>query len=159
MSLIGHVYLLPDSRIDALLADPETIFTLVDGSYNSPEAGFVDLDKAWHCLHYLLTGSAVGGEPPLDFLLQGGTAVAMLTAFMPEWHDESAKWIDAVVKTAAAASPENKTLIAGWVRHWSDRAQAALSPVANLALGEAGEATLGDVRKAQDARAAKAGVA
>jgi hypothetical protein len=75
MSLIGHVYLLPDARIDALLANPETVYALIDGSYNSPEAGFVDLDKAWHCLHYLLTGSAVGGEPPLDFLLQGGTAV------------------------------------------------------------------------------------
>ncbi len=46
--------------------------------------------------------------------LQGGTAVAMLTAFMPEWHEESAKWVDAVVKTAAAESDANRTLIAGW---------------------------------------------
>jgi phenol hydroxylase P1 protein len=36
--------------------------------------------------------------------LQGGTAVSMLTAFMPEWHDESARWIDAVAKVAAAES-------------------------------------------------------
>lgn len=75
MSLIGHVYLLPESRIDSLLAEPSSVYAVVDGSYNAPAAGFVDLDKAWHCLHYLLTGSARGGEPPLDFLLQGGTPV------------------------------------------------------------------------------------
>jgi hypothetical protein len=75
MSLIGHVYLLSEARIDSLLADPNSVYALVDGAYNDPAAGFVDLDKAWHCLHYLLTGSAQGGTPPLDFLLQGGTPV------------------------------------------------------------------------------------
>lgn len=75
MSLLGHVALLPDARIEALLADPSGVYALVDGSYNTPTAGFVDLDKAWHCLHYLITGSAQGGEPPLDFLLQGGRAI------------------------------------------------------------------------------------
>jgi hypothetical protein len=75
MSLIGHVYLLPEARIDALLADPAAVYGVIDGAYNDPSAGFVDLDKSWHCLHYLLTGSAQGGEPPLDFLLQGGEPV------------------------------------------------------------------------------------
>lgn len=75
MSLIGHVYLLPEARIEALLADPSSVYAVIDASYNAPEAGFVDLDKAWHCLHFLLTGSAQGGQPPLDFLLQGGAAI------------------------------------------------------------------------------------
>jgi phenol hydroxylase P1 protein len=90
---------------------------------------------------------------------QGGTAVAMLTAFMPEWHDESARWIDAVVKVAAAESAANKKLIAGWARTWADRAQAALAPVAELALGDAGQQALADARKALDARLAKSGLA
>jgi phenol hydroxylase P1 protein len=91
--------------------------------------------------------------------LQGGTAVAMLTAFMPEWHDESAKWIDAVVKTAAAESDANRALIAGWARTWAERARAALAPVAELALGAAGEAALADARATLDARLKKAGLA
>ncbi len=91
--------------------------------------------------------------------LQGGTAVAMLTAFMPEWHEESAKWVDAVVKTAAAESEANRTLIAGWARAWADRAQAALAPVAELALGAAGDAALADARATLDARIKKAGLA
>jgi phenol hydroxylase P1 protein len=91
--------------------------------------------------------------------LQGGTAVAMLTAFMPEWHDESARWIDAVVKVAAAESAANRGLIAGWARTWAERAHAALLPVAEAALGEAGQQALADARKALDARLAKAGLA
>jgi hypothetical protein len=76
MSLIGHLYLLPDARIQELLAEPARVYEVVDGSYNEPGQGFVDLDKAWHCLHFLLTGSAqAGGNAPLGFLLQGGTPV------------------------------------------------------------------------------------
>lgn len=32
----------------------------------------LSLDKAWHGIHYLLTGSDWEGEAPFDFLLQGG---------------------------------------------------------------------------------------
>jgi hypothetical protein len=34
-----------------------------------------DLDKAWHGIHYLLTGTAWEGDPPLNFLLVGGRDV------------------------------------------------------------------------------------
>src|SRR4051812_48427881 len=75
MSLIGHAYLLSEQRIEDLLADPGAVVGVVDGAYNDPAAGFVDLDKAWGCLHYLLTGTARDGEGPLAFLLKGGTPV------------------------------------------------------------------------------------
>lgn len=75
MSLIGHVYLLPDSKIASLLAEPKDVYGVIDGAYNDPAQGFVDLDKAWNCLHYLLTGSARDGEGPRAFLLKGGTPV------------------------------------------------------------------------------------
>lgn len=91
--------------------------------------------------------------------LQGGTAVAMLTAFMPEWHDESARWIDSVVKTAATASPANRDLIGGWIAAWSERARAALAPVADLALGADGEAAMAEARSALQSRLTKAGLA
>jgi phenol hydroxylase P1 protein len=90
--------------------------------------------------------------------LKGGTAVAMLTAFMPEWHDESARWIDAVVKAAAAESAENRTLIGQWAQAWTERAAAALAPVAELALGSAGSAALDDARSTLADRCRKAGI-
>ena len=91
--------------------------------------------------------------------LQGGTAVSMLTVFMPEWHTEAARWIDAVVKVAAAESDENRTLITGWYQHYTDQAHKALAPVADMALGERGAAVLQEVRDSLDARARKAGLA
>ncbi len=37
-----------------------------------------DLDKAWHGLHFLFTGTAWEGDPPLDFLVKGGTQAGTL---------------------------------------------------------------------------------
>ena len=91
--------------------------------------------------------------------LQGGTAVAMLTNFMPEWFDESSRWVDAVTKVAAAESDVNRALITRWVAEWSDRAQAALAPLAELALGTHGAAALGEVQEQFAARCKKLGVA
>ncbi|MDO9479922.1 MAG: aromatic/alkene monooxygenase hydroxylase subunit beta [Hydrogenophaga sp.] len=91
--------------------------------------------------------------------LQGGTAVAMLTSFMPEWHAETARWVDALVKAAAAESDANRALISQWAAHWSDRAQAALTPVAERALGAQGPAALSDVVEQFQARCKKAGLA
>lgn len=90
--------------------------------------------------------------------LQGGTAVAMLSAFMPEWHEESARWIDAVLKVAAGESEHNRHLIAGWYTLWAGQAEAALAPVADLALGAQGAAALAGVRESLDARARKVGL-
>lgn len=91
--------------------------------------------------------------------LQGGTAISMMTVFMPEWHLETARWIDAVVKVAAAESDENRSLITGWYQSYTDQAQKALTPVTDMALGERGAAVLQEVRDALDARARKAGLA
>lgn len=90
---------------------------------------------------------------------KGDTAIAMLTSFMPEWHDETARWIDAVVKVAAAESDANRVLIGDWARAWAERVQAALAPVAEIALGADGQQALGAARGALDARCKKAGLA
>lgn len=39
------------------------------------EGNYQDLDKSWHGIHYLLTKTAWEGDPPLNFLLNGGQEV------------------------------------------------------------------------------------
>lgn len=39
------------------------------------EGEILDLDKSWHGIHYLLTGTAWEGDPPLNFLVTGGREV------------------------------------------------------------------------------------
>ena len=36
----------------------------------------LDLDKSWHGIHFLLTGTSYEGEPPLDFIVRGGVQIA-----------------------------------------------------------------------------------
>ena len=90
--------------------------------------------------------------------LAGGSAVAMLTAFMPEWHEESARWIDSVLKTMAADSADNKAQLQKWLARWEQQAAAALQPLAELALGVAGAGALDEARQQLRARLAKAGL-
>jgi phenol hydroxylase P1 protein len=147
----GRQHWLDDARWQVLRRYVEDTFVLKD-----PFELFVAQNLALDGQLYPLVYGAFVDE---HLALQGGTAVAMLTAFMPEWHDESARWVDAVVRAAAAESQANRTLLAGWARTWADRAQAALAPVAELALGAGGQAALADARATLDARLAKSGLA
>ncbi len=117
---------------------------------------FIAQDLALDGLLYpLIYGSFVDEH----LVTRGGTVVAMLTAFMPQWHDESVRWIDAVARTAAAESEANARLISGWTRAWADRAQQALSDVAELALGAQGGSALAAARQRLEQRCNKAGIA
>lgn len=71
MSMIATLRRLPDGSLQDLLARPETVEDVLE------EEGIaeLDLDKAWHALHFLLTRTAWEGEPPLDFLVRGGKDV------------------------------------------------------------------------------------
>ena len=82
----------------------------------------------------------------------------MLTAFMPEWHDESSRWVDAVVKTMAAESEDNKALLTQWVRNWEEQAATALLPVAELAFPASGHSVLDETRQQLRTRLAKLGI-
>ncbi len=74
--------------------------------------------------------------------MQGGAAVAMLISFVPEWFDESRRWVDAVVKTMALAKEKNRNTLTQWVQHWQARAEAALAPIAELTFGRLDELSL-----------------
>ncbi|MBS0468543.1 MAG: aromatic/alkene monooxygenase hydroxylase subunit beta [Proteobacteria bacterium] len=90
---------------------------------------------------------------------QAGPVVSMLTRFQAEWTQDANKWVDSVIKTAAAESADNKELLSGWYAHWRARVQEALAPVAALGLGDAGAAALERSVAMLDARMAKAGLA
>ena len=42
-----------------------------------------DLEKSWHGIHYLLTGTVWEGDPPLNFLLVGGHELDIETGIAP----------------------------------------------------------------------------
>ena len=89
---------------------------------------------------------------------RAGPVVSMLTRFQAEWAQDANKWVDAVMKVAAAESPENKALLSEWYAHWRARVQEALTPVAALGLGSDGAQALERALAAVDARMNKAGL-
>lgn len=89
---------------------------------------------------------------------QGASAVAMLTQFMSDWFDETRKWIDAVLKTAAAESDHNREVLQQWVRSWSARAASALVPVVEIALGERADDAMAEQLAVFRTRVEKAGI-
>ena len=92
MSMILNLYSLSDAHVHAVLADPPLVWEVLGTRHPAlralgaleqssgldlaqDEVEEASLDKAWHGIHYLLTGSAWEGELPLGFICQGGSAV------------------------------------------------------------------------------------
>jgi len=161
------------SRIGLLLDDTEAL--------EEGKAAWMN-DEAWQPLRRYLEDCLVVRDPfelfvaqnlALDGLLYplvyerivdgqlsvgGASAIAMLTQFMSDWHDETRKWIDAVLKTAAAESGHNREVLQEWSAKWSARAAEALLPVARIALGADAEAAVGEEMDALKARLKKTGI-
>lgn len=89
---------------------------------------------------------------------RAGPTVSMLTRFQAEWFPDACKWVDSVVKVAAAESAENKALLNQWYGHWRERVRVALEPIAQLALGAEGVHALERSLVAVDTRVSKAGL-
>jgi|SRR5579864_5766069 len=74
MAMIGNLRPATDAEIARLLAHPEEITRFLYGS-DAPRNDRVVLNKAWHAIHFVLNGSRLGGDAPLNFLVDRGTPV------------------------------------------------------------------------------------
>ncbi|MCD9029575.1 YfbM family protein [Luteimonas sp. BDR2-5] len=66
-----------DSNTAARLrSNPEEVegYLFPDDGDGEPD-NYADVDKAWHGIHYLLNGSADGGDSPLSWAVMGGAEV------------------------------------------------------------------------------------
>jgi len=79
MSMIGNFRALPDEELQALFADPSRVEQLLYESFlgggSNGKGDELEIDKSWHGLHFLLTGSAWEGSFPLNFIVAGGQDV------------------------------------------------------------------------------------
>jgi len=66
---------IPQQTLQSLLEDPEKLVELLYPDDDSDPPNSTDVDKAWHGLHYLLTGEAEGGEEPLSLAILEGTEI------------------------------------------------------------------------------------
>jgi hypothetical protein len=71
MSMVLQLIAVPDAELEAVLADAERLEAMLEGEGDDAIA-IVDLEKAWHGIHFLLTGTAWEGTGPKSLLLLGG---------------------------------------------------------------------------------------
>jgi hypothetical protein len=70
--MIGNYRRISPAQLQELLANPDSIGDfLYEGG--DPGASHLGIEKSWHVIHFLLTGSAWEGEPPLSQAVLGGT--------------------------------------------------------------------------------------
>lgn len=65
----------------------------------------------------------------------GGRDIALLTAIVHDWNKDTTRWLDSVLKTVAAETDANRTLLVEWTTKWREKALAAFKPVAAHLLG------------------------
>jgi len=96
---------IPQQTLQSLLEDPEKVVGLLyPDDYEDPPNS-MDVDKAWHGLHYLLTGEAEGGEEPLSLAILEGTEIGPELDFGPARY-LTGEEVKAVAHALAALTPE-----------------------------------------------------
>lgn len=61
--------------------------------------------------------------------------VSMLTEFMRDWHKESLRWTNAMIKVVAGESETNREQLQSWIDQWEPQAYNALRPLAEATTG------------------------
>ncbi|MFO0811330.1 MAG: YfbM family protein [Gemmataceae bacterium] len=77
MSMIGNYRRVTMQELAALRVNPASVIAFLYPADNAPfPAGrHLDIDKAWHAIHFLLNGDAWDGDRPLMDAVLGGTAL------------------------------------------------------------------------------------
>lgn len=91
--------------------------------------------------------------------MKSSVGLVLVTEMPAELHADNARWVDAVIKVAAAESPENEAKIAGWFARWRERAVEAARPLASELFGKDGDAIVTRLASELSTRAAKIGIA
>jgi hypothetical protein len=73
MSMIGNFLALEQTRLDELRENPENIASFL---HEEHATDIIDVDKAWHGIHFVLTGTQYGGEQPLANVVFGAEPIS-----------------------------------------------------------------------------------
>ncbi len=69
MGMIWVARLANDNEVKSLVAKPDLIVDFVNPEVPDKHGTTIDLDKEWHAIHFLLTGSAGPTDSPLSLIL------------------------------------------------------------------------------------------
>ena len=74
MSMIGNFLQRTSAELDALIANPADVESFIYPDEDENE-NCIDIDKAWHGIHFMLTGTQYDGDPPLSNVIFSGATI------------------------------------------------------------------------------------
>ncbi|MCA1644639.1 MAG: YfbM family protein [Chloroflexi bacterium] len=104
--MIGNLRPASDSEIDHLLASPADVTRFLYGA-DADGRERVVLNKAWHAIHFALTGSRLGGAEPLNFLIAQGTPVGEVDVGYGPARVLTSTQVRAIAGALATLGPED----------------------------------------------------
>ncbi len=72
MGMSGCFAAVDQKKLGELRADPEQIEAFLFPEEGDAPEHYAEVDKAWHAIHFMLTGDAWKGEAPLAWAVMGG---------------------------------------------------------------------------------------
>ncbi len=115
MSMIGKFRISDDEEIRSFLASPDAFEEALfpedeDGAeIDAPVQVQLDVDKAWHAIHFLLCGDPWEGEPPLGFIVSGGIPVGEDLGYGPARAFSSSELAEITAALEPISSEELKS--------------------------------------------------
>src|SRR5712691_3406238 len=106
MGMIGNLRPASDSEIEQLLTRPTDITRFLYGA-DADGRERVVLNKAWHAIHFVLTGSRLGGDEPLNFLVSEGTPVGEVDVGYGPARVLTSAQVRSLATALAALEPED----------------------------------------------------
>ncbi len=70
MGMCAQFFRIDDDKVAAMLSNPKEIYGFAE-DIDADGPDYLDIDKAWAGIHFLLTGDPYGGDLPLGFILSG----------------------------------------------------------------------------------------
>jgi hypothetical protein len=89
MGMTGIFRLVRPAALEEARFDPDLLGAMIfepgdeDEESDDDPGGSLEIDKSWHGLHFLLTGTAWEGQAPLDFIVRGGDALDLDPGYGP----------------------------------------------------------------------------
>lgn len=85
MSMIGNFFAIEEAKAKELMSNPDSIeeFIYSEESPIDESENFLDIDKSWHGIHFILTNNVWEGEPPARDVILGGEAVGEDVGYGP----------------------------------------------------------------------------
>jgi uncharacterized protein DUF1877 len=98
--------LVTSTQLESLMSDPSRV---TDFLYEDPhpDEDQLDIDKSWHGIHFVLTGTAWDGTFPLNFLVSGGKAIGDVDVGYGPARGFTEAEVQAIAESLVTISPES----------------------------------------------------